>query len=405
MDGVGPRGGDGMTIVYFDCVAGASGDMLLGSLVALGAPLDEIDRRLRDLPLEGFRLTVRTVERHGFAALQLSVETEETKSHRHWSEIERLLRTADLPDRVRGRALGTFTLLAHAEAEAHGVPVARVHFHEVGAIDAIVDIVGTAWALELLGVDRCHASEIPQGRGLTRAAHGVIPVPAPATLRILEGVAIRMTEIDAELTTPTGAALLRALCDTIGAPVGIRPLRTGIATGARDLAERPNILRAVLGEPAGSGDAAGSVEVIETTIDDMNPQLYGHLTEALFQTGALEVFLTPVQMKKGRPGVLVTALADPARSAAVIERLFAESTTIGVRVRREARVELKRSGAEIDTPLGRIRIKSVVLPSGEERRVPEYDDLRRLAHTTGRPLVEVMEEIRAFLREGDRARA
>ncbi len=394
-----------MTIVYFDCVGGASGDMLLGSLVALGAPLPEIDRRLRALPLGGFRLDSGTIERHGFAALKLRVETEETRNHRHWSEIERLLRAAELPDRVRRRSLDTFTLLARAEAEAHGVPVERVHFHEVGAIDAIVDIVGTAWALELLGVDRCHASEIPQGRGLTRAAHGVLPVPAPATLRILEGVAIRMTEIEAELTTPTGAALLRALCETIGAPVGIRPARTGIATGTRDLAERPNIVRAILGEPAGAGEVAGSIEVLETTIDDMNPQLYGHLTEALFQAGAVEVFLTPVQMKKGRPGVLVTALADPSRSAAVVERLFSESTTIGVRVRREGRVELRRSASEVETPLGRVRVKCVTLPSGEERRVPEYDDLRRLAHATGRPLVEVMEEVRAFLREGDRARA
>ena len=394
-----------MTIVYFDCVAGASGDMLLGSLVALGVPLEEVDRRLRDLPLSGFRLGSRSVERHGFAALQLQVETEEGPSHRHWSEIEGLLRGARLPDRVRRRAIDTFTVLARAESEAHGVPVERVHFHEVGAIDAIVDIVGTAWALELLGVDRCHASEIPQGRGFTRAAHGVLPVPAPATLRILEGAAVRMTEIEAELTTPTGAALLRALCDTIGAPVGIRPRRTGIATGARDLAERPNILRAVLGEPTGPGGAAGSVEVIETTIDDMNPQIYGHLTEALFESGALEVFLTPVQMKKGRPGVLVTALVDAARSAAVVERLFAESTTIGVRVRREDRVELERSGVVVETPLGRVRVKCAILPSGEERRVPEYDDLKRLAHETGRPLVDVMEEVRAFLREGDRARA
>jgi hypothetical protein len=399
-----------MTIVYFDCVSGASGDMILGSLVALGAPLEEIDRRLRALPLAGFELGAATVERHGFAALQLRVAVEESTKHRHFTEIRRTLETADLPDRVRRRALDTFGLLGRAEAQAHGVPLEEVHFHEVGAIDAIVDIVGTAWALELLGVDRCHASEIPQGRGFVRAAHGVLPVPAPATLRILEGVPVRLTEIDAELTTPTGAALLRALCDTIGAPVGIRPARTGVATGTRDLAERPNILRAVLGEPAGAGEAGGmagaigAIEVIETTIDDMNPQLYGHLTDALFESGAVEVFLTPVQMKKGRPGVLVTALAEPARAGSVIDRLFAESTTIGVRVRCEGRVELRRAIAEVETPLGRVRVKTVALPSGGERRVPEYDDLRRLAQSSGRPLVEVMEEVRAFLREDDRAR-
>ena len=410
-----------MTIVYFDCVSGASGDMILGSLVALGAPLDEIGRRLRALPLAGFRLDASTVDRHGFAALHLRVEAEDARKHRHLAEIRGLLESADLPDRVRRRALATFELLGRAEAEAHGVPLETVHFHEVGAIDAIVDIVGTAWALELLGVDRCHASEIPQGRGFVRAAHGVLPVPAPATLRILEGVPVRLTEIEAELTTPTGAALLRALCHTIGAPVGIRPLRTGVATGTRDLAERPNILRAVLGEPAGGGEAAragaagapetgavtaaGAIEVIETTIDDMNPQLYGHLADALFESGAVEVFLTPVQMKKGRPGVLVTALADPTGAGAVIERLFAESTTIGVRVRREGRVELRRAVAEVETPLGRVRVKTIALPSGAERRVPEYDDLRRLAQSSGRPLVEVMEEVRAFLHEAERARA
>ena len=391
-----------MTIVYFDCVAGASGDMVLGSLVALGAPLEEIERRLRGLPLQGFTLGTQTVKRHGFDALQLRVHAEETRSHRHFTEIRRLLEGADLPPRVLRRALGAFELLARCEAEVHGTTIETVHFHEVGAVDAIIDIAGTAWALELLQVDRCHASAIPQGRGFVQAAHGTLPIPAPATIRILEGVPVRLTEIEAELTTPTGAALLRSLCDTIGEPVGIRPRRTGVATGSRDLAERPNILRATLGEPLGESGEAGSVEVLETTIDDMNPQLYGHLTESLFQSGALEVFLTPVQMKKGRPGILVTALCDPSRGEAVLERLFTESTTIGVRVRREGRVELKRSLAEVDTPHGKIRVKTVVLPSGEERRVPEYDDVKRLAQAAGRPLPEMMDEIRLYLHESAR---
>lgn len=390
-----------MSIVYFDCVSGASGDMILGSLVALGAPLPEIDRKLKALPLDGFTLGEARVERHGFEALQLKVEARETKSHRHFTEIRRMLEAGGLPDRVLRRALGTFEILGKAEAEAHGVPLEKVHFHEVGAIDAIVDILGTAWALEILGVDRCHASVIPQGRGFVKAAHGVLPIPAPATLRILEGVAVQVTEIEAELTTPTGAALLKALCETIGDPVGIRPRKIGVATGTMDLKERPNVLRAILGDPL-VNEGAGSVEVLETTIDDMNPQLYGHLAEALFESGAAEVFLTPVQMKKGRPGVLVTALCDPRRSSAVVERLFAESSTIGVRVRREGRIELKRSVAEVDTPVGRVRVKTIVLPSGEERRVPEYDDLRRVAQTTGRPLIEIMEEVRAYLVEGAR---
>jgi len=223
-----------LTIVYFDCVAGASGDMILGSLVALGAPLDEIDRKLRALPLDGFTLSESRVVRHGFEAFQLRVDARETKSHRHFTEIRRLLESAKLPERVLARALGTFEVLDHAEAAAHQVPLEKVHFHEVGAVDAIVDIVGTAWALEILGVDRCHASVIPQGRGFVRAAHGVLPVPAPATVRILEGVPVRMTEIEAELTTPTGAALLKALCDTIGDPVGIRPRKTQVVLTVND---------------------------------------------------------------------------------------------------------------------------------------------------------------------------
>ncbi|HZE19788.1 MAG TPA: nickel pincer cofactor biosynthesis protein LarC [Candidatus Angelobacter sp.] len=393
-----------MTIVYFDLIGGASGDMILGSLVALGAPLPEIERRLRSLPLDGISLGARTVERHGFDALQLEVKTEETKSHRHFTEIRRMLEGGLLPPRVLRRALGAFELLARSEAEVHRTTMEKVHFHEVGALDAIVDIVGTAWALELLNVDRCHASVVPQGRGFVTAAHGTLPVPAPATMRILEGVPVRMTEIEAELTTPTGAALVTTLCETIGEPIGIRPRKTGVATGTMDLKERPNIVRALLGEPLEARDP-GTVEVFETTIDDMNPQLYGHLTESLFQSGAREVFLTPVQMKKGRPGVMVTAISDPARAHAVMERLFAESTTIGVRVRHEGRVELSRSVSEVQTPLGRIRVKTAILPTGEERRVPEYDDLRRIAQESVRPLIEIMDEVRAFLHEGSRTTA
>jgi len=394
-----------VTIVYFDLVGGASGDMILGSLVAAGAPLAEIDRRLRALPLDGFTLGEARVTRHGFEAFQLQVDAPDAKSHRHFTEIRRLLESAKLPERVLRRALGTFERLGRAEAEAHQVPLEKVHFHEVGAIDAIVDIVGTAWALELLGVERCYASVIPQGRGLVRAAHGTLPVPAPATLRLLTGVPVQMLEIQAELTTPTGAALIVAHCETIGEPVGMRPRKIGVSTGQRDLAERPNVVRALVGDAldqAASG-GAGGMDVLEATIDDMNPQLYGHVTEALFESGAAEVFLTPVQMKKGRPGTLITALCDPRRTTQVAERLFAESTTIGIRVHREGRIELKRSIATVETPFGAVRVKTAVLPSGEERRVPEYDDLRRIARESGRPLVEIMDAVRAILNEGARA--
>jgi pyridinium-3,5-bisthiocarboxylic acid mononucleotide nickel chelatase len=391
-----------VSIVYFDCVGGASGDMILGSLVAAGAPLPEIERNLRALPLPGIALSSTVVKRHGFDALLLQVSTEETKAHRHYTEIRRMLEGGALPPRVLRRSLAAFDLLGRCEAEVHGTSLEKVHFHEVGALDSIVDIVGTAWALELLNVERCHASVIPQGRGFVKAAHGTLPIPAPATVRILEGVPVRMTEIEAELTTPTGAVLLRTLCDTIGEPIGIRPRRTGVATGTMDFAERPNIMRAMLGEPLGAQDR-GSVEVFETTIDDMNPQLYGHLTESLFLSGAREVYLTPVQMKKGRPGVLVTAICDSGKAHAVLERLFKESTTIGVRVRHEGRVELTRSVAEVQTPLGMIRVKTAILPTGEERRVPEYEDVKRIAQSLGRPLVDVMDEVRSFLHESARA--
>ncbi|MBI5063098.1 MAG: nickel pincer cofactor biosynthesis protein LarC, partial [Desulfatitalea sp.] len=299
-----------MTLAYFDCFSGISGDMTLGALVHLGVPIAWLKESLQALPLDGFDLQARTVTRHGVTAVQAVVQTEETHHHRHYDHIQTMLEKSSLAQRVKNRSLAIFDRVAEAEAKVHGCPKEHVHFHEVGAMDAIVDVVGTCLALEYLGIDGLAASALPLGSGFVTCAHGVLPVPAPAVLEILKGVPVYGGNIEMEMVTPTGAAILMGMQADFGSMPPLKISGVGYGAGTREFSQQPNLLRVVLGEPA-SSSSDGQTErllMVETCIDDMNPEIFGYLMETLFDDGALDVFWIPAQMKKNRPGTLVQVL-------------------------------------------------------------------------------------------------
>lgn len=383
-----------MRIAYLDCFSGISGDMMLGALLDLGLDEDRLREGLSALPLSGYRVEVSRESRQGMAGTRVQVIVDEaSQPHRHYRDIRSLIDQSPLPDAIRELAGDIFQRVARAEATVHGVPEERVHFHEVGAVDSIVDIVGAALGLHALGIRRCYVSSLPLGGGFVRCAHGVLPVPAPATLEILKGMRVRDLAVEAELVTPTGAAIAAALAGPgHPAPPPMRVLGTGYGAGKRDL-PHPNLLRVVLAEGA-AGYEEDDVQVIETQMDDLQPEVYGHLMERLLQSGALDVYLVPVQMKKGRPGVLVRVIADPADTLRISELLFRETTTLGVRLSRSRRVKLQRRAGTVSTVFGPVQVKIVEGPCLEGPEVrPEYEACRRVAEANRVPLRAVYEEV------------
>jgi len=385
-----------MRIAWFDCCSGISGDMTLGALVSAGWPAGELQSLPGRLGLEGVRVGVKDVCRGPLAALQVEVVVETAQQpHRHLRHVEELLARADLPSTVRERSLAVFRRLAEAEAEVHGTSVEQVHFHEVGAADALVDVAGAMLGLERLGVTRVHASPPRLGQGSVRSEHGLIPVPAPATALLLRGAPVEIGEVASELTTPTGAALLATLVEDWGPPPAFRLERVGTGAGARELAGQPNVLRVLIGEaqePAGAGSLRHRrVAVLETALDDENPQYLGALLPRLLAAGALDAMVVPSVMKKGRPGMWLVVIAEPERADALARLLLAETTSLGVRVRHDERVELERRAEQVETPFGLILLKVASLPGGGERAVPEFESVRAAAERAGRPLREVAE--------------
>jgi len=385
-----------MRIAWFDCCSGISGDMTLGALVSAGWPAGELQSLPGRLGLEGVRVGVKDVCRGPLAALQVEVVVETAQQpHRHLRHVEELLARADLPSTVRERSLADFRRLAEAEAEVHGTSVEQVHFHEVGAADALVDVAGAMLGLERLGVTRVHASPPRLGQGSVRSEHGLIPVPAPATALLLRGAPVEIGEVASELTTPTGAALLATLVEDWGPPPAFRLERVGTGAGARELAGQPNVLRVLIGEaqePAGAGSLRHRrVAVLETALDDENPQYLGALLPRLLAAGALDAMVVPSVMKKGRPGMWLVVIAEPERADALARLLLAETTSLGVRVRHDERVELERRAEQVETPFGLILLKVASLPGGGERAVPEFESVREAAERAGRPLREVAE--------------
>ena len=388
-----------MTVAYLDCIAGASGDMLLGALLDAGVPEAELRRRLEELRLPGFELAVRRVQKVGIGALQVEVRVTDHATVRHVPEIIALVDASGVPAAIKRRAAAIFRRLGEVEAAIHGAALERVHLHELGGIDTIVDVVGVLTGFELLGVERVVCSPLPLARGFVDAAHGRLPLPAPATVALLEGVPVTGAEVAGELVTPTGAALVTALAAEFGALPAMQIRAVGYGAGRAERAI-PNVVRLLVGEAAGTGGATGDLVpeqlfVVETNIDDMNPELYEYVSARLFAAGALEVFTQPAAMKKNRPATLLSVLCRPPQRAAVRHLLFRETTTIGVREHPVQRYALARETCRVATPYGEIRVKVVRGAGLEPRWAPEYDDCRRAAEATGTPLQAVYQAAQA----------
>lgn len=388
-----------MKVAYFDCFAGASGDMILGALIDAGLSPDDLRERLSALGLPGWQLNVRRVVKGSVAATAVEIETEVEPMQRTLGDIEALIANSALPERDRTLALRIFRRLAEAEARVHGVSPEEVHFHEVGAVDAMVDVVGAVSGLSLLGVERVLASPLPLGRGFVHAAHGLLPLPGPAVMEILRGVPVVGRETEGETVTPTGAAILTTLAASYGAlpPFTIRHI--GYGAGQRE-ADYPNVLRVLIGETEIEANVEWLV-LLETNIDDLNPQVYDYVMNRLFGAGALDVWLTPVQMKKNRPGVLVSILCQPVDEAALVEILFRETTTLGLRRQMTERRRLPREIREVQTRFGPARVKVAFANGQVLRAVPEYEDCKRLADANGVPLREVLAEAERLAQGGN----
>jgi uncharacterized protein (TIGR00299 family) protein len=391
----GGRGGAdmGKKIAYFDCFAGISGDMILGALIQLGVPGDFIEENIRDLPLEAFHLEISTAERmkiHG-RRVRVVVEAQDRRT-RDYGAIRTLIEESRLTEAVKGLSLKIFSKLAEVEAAIHNCPKDHVHFHELGGVDAIVDVLGAALGLEWLEIGETAASEIPVGKGFVASDHGRLPVPAPATVALLEGIPVYGTDVSHELVTPTGAAIIRSLADEFGPMPRMRIRQVGYGVGAGELKEIPNLLRIVLGEPETLLEHDGVV-VVETNIDDMNPEIFGFVMERLFEDGALDVIWIPIFMKKNRPGTAVQVICNHTDREVVIRRLLSETTATGVRYYEAHRSKLPRKQTMAATSYGKIRVKEILSPDGSMSIVPEYEDCRKIALENGVPLKVVYDTL------------
>jgi hypothetical protein len=380
---------------YFDCFSGISGDMVLGALVDAGADLCAIESDLRRLGLEGWKISASKVQRGAIFATHVKVQTQEQHHHRGLSIILKRIEDAKLVPRAAERARRIFTRLAEAEAHVHQVPIEQVHFHEVGAVDSIVDIVGAAIGFEMLSIDQFACSPLDVGAGQVKTAHGLLPVPAPATAELLRGVPTYSSGLPRELVTPTGAAIATTLSSRYAEmpPMTLRAI--GYGAGSADNVEKPNVLRLLIGERATTvlgepGEWDAPVTAIETNLDDMSPQIYGYFAEKALEAGALDVFSTPAQMKKNRPGLLVTILSEPSNVSRLIDLLFRETTTIGVRTHDVRRKTLARDLVPVITPYGEVRMKVSRLDGAVLNATPEYEDCRKLAAERGVPLKQVI---------------
>ncbi len=380
-----------MKVCYLECFSGISGDMLLGALVDAGVDAEALRAEIAKLGLEGVEPRFERCARSNIAATNLTVEVAHDHSHRSLSKIKQIIEASALDASVKQRAIAIFERLGEVEAAIHQVPVEKVHFHEVGAWDSIVDIVGACIGFHLLGIEKIYCSALNLGSGTVKAAHGVMPVPAPATAALVKGLPTYSEGPAVELTTPTGAAIVSTLAAEFGPMPAMRISAAGYGAGDHDFKERPNVLRILVGELSEAKEAT-KVFVIEANVDDMSPQIAGYVRERLLDAGALDVTMTPVYMKKDRPGYMISVLGQPDDRDRLGDLLFAETTTIGLRMYAAERRVLERSWRDVETVYGRVRIK-VASENGTVRNAaPEYDDCRRIALEKGVPLKDVVQQ-------------
>lgn len=378
-------------IAYFDCFSGISGDMTLGALVDLGVPVNYLKETLAGLPLEGFDIAVSEIKRNGITAKNVFVKDLENRHSRNYSDIKSLISDSRLSDPVKKQSLEIFHKIAVAESGIHGNPIEKVHFHEVGGIDAIVDIVGSVLALEYLGIDSVFSSKIPVGQGFVKCSHGKIPVPSPATLSILKGIPVYGSGIEKELVTPTGAAIIKTISESFSQMPEMIVEKIGYGSGKRDLKEIPNLLRVVVGERKGS--RTDDIIILETSIDDMNPEIFGFVMERLFKDGALDVCWIPVFMKKNRPGTQIQVICKEGKKDRLTDIILSETTSTGVRYYSAKRKILERETLEVETAYGKIQVKRIVNPDGSDRLVPEYEVCKNIAEEREIPLKIVYDNL------------
>lgn len=379
-------------VAYLDCFSGVSGDMLLGAIVDAGIPLKEIEKALKALPLKGYRLEDKKVKRSFLKATKVTVKvTERKRVLRRWNDIKQMINESGLPDHIKEIGLRIFKSIFEAEGKIHGEPFDKVHLHELGAIDCIIDIFGTLIGLDLLGVDKVLSSPVNLGSGLVKGEHGLIPVPSPAVLELLKDKPVYSSGPSFELTTPTGAVIIREIVNEFKPMPLMNITGTGYGAGTKDFEDFPNALRIITGEIRKDGES--EVVVIETNIDDMNPQVYEYLIERLFDASAIDVFLTQVVMKKGRPGILLTVLCEETKKDAIARIIFKETTTLGLRFYRTERVTLEREMRTGYHGEDKVRLK-VARYEGKERTNPEYEDCKKIAKRKGIPLIDVIKEVK-----------
>lgn len=391
-----------MKIAYFDCFSGISGDMCLGALVDAGVSLQEIERRLKGIPVKGYSLAAKKVRRSGISATKVDVILKQGHSglrqeDRKWKDISGIIRTSSLPDDIRKKGHTIFKSLFEAEAQVHGESLAKVHLHELSAADCIVDIFGTLIGLSLLGVDAVYSSPVNLGGGIVKTAHGALPVPAPATAEMLKNALVYSSDVPFELTTPTGAAILKSVSKGFGAMPCFQYEKVGVGAGSRDVENRPNVLRVFIGEMP-SESPVETVTVIETNVDDMNPQIYEYLIDELFKKGALDVYLTQVIMKKTRPAVKLSVICNRDKRDDLIGIIFKESASIGVRYFETQRVTMDREIKEFPSKYGKVRVKTSMTGKTLAKSAPEFEDCKKIAHETSLPLREIIDEVQSALR-------